>query len=88
MGGNYGYIKITNKLNANGKKVLLIKDSYANPVAPYLALSVSELEVVDPRYFEDEMHMSITDHISQSNPDLVIMLYNPNALKDDTFFNY
>lgn len=88
MGGNYGYIKITNKLNTNGKKVLLIKDSYANPVAPYLSLGVSELEVVDPRYFEDEMHMSITDYISQSNPDLVIMLYNPNALKDDTFFNY
>lgn len=88
MGGNYGYIKITNKLNTNGKKVLLIKDSYANPVAPYLSLGVSELEVVDPRYFEDEMHMSITDYISQSNPDLVIMLYNPNALKDDTFFKY
>lgn len=88
LGGDYGYIKITNNLNTSGKRVLLIKDSYANPVASYLALGVSELEVVDLRYFEDEMNMSVTDFIAQSNPDIVIMLYNPNALKDDTFFKY
>lgn len=88
MGGNYGYIKVTNNLETNGKKVLLIKDSYANPVATFLALGVSELEIVDPRYFEDEMGMSITEYIDKSNPDIVLMLYNPNALKDNTFFKY
>ncbi len=88
MGGNYGYIKVTNKLETGGKKVLLIKDSYANPLAPYLALGVSELEVIDLRYFESEMNMSVTEYIAQSNPDIVLMLYNPNALKDNTFFSY
>lgn len=88
MGGNYGYIKITNNLVTNGKKVLLIKDSYANVVAPYLALGVSELEVIDLRYFESEMNMSVTDFINESNPDIVLMLYNCNALKDNSFFNY
>lgn len=88
MGGNYGHIKITNNLATNDRKVLLIKDSYANPVAAYLALGVSELEIIDLRYFENEMNMSVTDYIDQSNPDLVIMLYNSNVLKDNTFFNY
>ena len=68
--------------------MLLIKDSYANPVATFMALGVSELEVIDLRYFEGEMNMSLTDYINQSNPDLVIMLYNANALKDNAFFNY
>ena len=88
MGGNYGYVKVTNKQASGEKKVMLIKDSYANPVATFMALGVSELEVVDLRYFEGEMNMSLTDYIDQSKPDLVIMLYNANALKDNAFFNY
>ncbi|MBR5273287.1 MAG: hypothetical protein IKU25_07870 [Clostridia bacterium] len=88
MGGNHALITVTNHIETNGKKVLLVKDSYANPVATHLAISVSELDVIDLRYFEAETNMTLTEYINQSNPDVVVMLYNPNALKDNSFFNY
>ena len=80
LGGDFSYIKIANKLDTSEKKALIIKDSYANPLSTYLSLNVSELEVIDLRYFEDEMDMSVSEYIEQSNPDTVIMLYNPSAV--------
>ena len=86
LSGDFGYMKITNKLNPDGKKVLLIKDSYANPVATHLALDVAQLEIVDLRMLATENNKTVKDVIEESNPDMVIMLYSSQQFfKTNTF---
>jgi hypothetical protein len=52
LGGNYGHIKISD--NTNKPKLLIIKDSFANALAPFLARHF-ELDMVDPRYFRGDV---------------------------------
>ncbi len=49
LGGNYSHISITENNTAEKEKLLLIKDSYANSVIPFLAIHF-DIEVIDPRY--------------------------------------
>ena len=49
--GNRPYVKITNLKNKDAPKVLMIRDSFSLMVAPYLALSCSELILIDTRSF-------------------------------------
>lgn len=62
----------------SSKKLLLVKDSYANSFIPFLAQSYREIVVVDPRYFFD----NIDDIIKAEEITEVMFLYNAN-----TFFN-
>ena len=48
-GGDFRLQIMKNNLNPNGKKILLIRDSFACVVAPFLALQTSELHVCDVR---------------------------------------
>ena len=62
----------------SSKRLLLVKDSYANSCIPFLAQSYREIVVVDPRYFFD----NIDDIIKAEEITEVMFLYNAN-----TFFN-
>ena len=88
LNGDYGYIKITNNLNPDGKKVLLIKDSFANPVATHLALDVSVLEIVDLRMLATENNKTVRDVIEESNPDMVIVFYSSQQLLKTITFDF
>ncbi|MBE6668442.1 MAG: hypothetical protein E7607_09070 [Ruminococcaceae bacterium] len=72
MGGNYGFMSVT-KDGEDRKELLLIKDSYANSVIPFLAIHY-DLTVIDPRYFTGD----ITEHIQ--NADSVIVLLGIDTL--------
>ncbi len=86
LGGDFGYMKISNNLNPNGKKVMIIKDSFANPVATHLSLDVAQLEIVDLRMLAAENSKTVKDCIDESNPDIVIILYSSQQLfKTETF---
>ena len=78
-------IHVDNELNTNGKRVLLIKDSFAVPVAAWLSCIVDELWIVDLRY---EQTASVKQYIQDYEIDTVIVLYNPDALNSEVFFNY
>lgn len=57
------------------EKLLLIKDSYANSMIPFLAQNFREIVVVDPRYyFEDIEALMKKEDITQ-----VMFLYNANT---------
>ena len=62
----------------SSKRLLLVKDSYANSFIPFLAQSYREIVVVDPRYFFD----NIDDIIKAEEITEVMFRYNAN-----TFFN-
>lgn len=63
-----------------GEKLLLIKDSYANSMIPFLAQNFREIVVVDPRYyFEDIEALMKKEGITQ-----VMFLYNANTFFEDS----
>lgn len=76
--GNNSLIKIHNNLISNDVHLLLIKDSFGNCVAPFLALGVENIDIIDPRLFNG----SIKNYIKTTEPNAVIVLYNPNSIKE------
>ncbi len=77
-GGDFRLQIFKNKLNTNGIKVLMIRDSYADVVAPFLALQVEELHLCDIRNYEYYVgeRLNLTEYINQLQPDYVLVLYN------------
>lgn len=77
-GGDFRLQIMKNNLNKNGKKILLIRDSFACVVAPFLSLQTSELHICDMRDFEDFVGDKINaeDYIKNNRPDYVIVLYS------------
>lgn len=77
-GGDFRLQIVKNNLNQNGKKVLLIRDSFACVVSPFLSLQTSELHICDVRngdyYVGDKLN--IETYIQEINPDYVIILYS------------
>jgi len=60
LDGNHGYERIQTSVN-NGKKTVIVKDSYAHILVPFLAQEYSEIDLVDLRYYRDAVSRLITD---------------------------
>jgi hypothetical protein len=82
--GNRPVISIRNNKLSDGRKVLLIKDSFANVVAPFLIMGMENLDMVDLRIFDG----SIKTYIEKNRPDTVIVLYNQAVVKNEDLFNF
>lgn len=52
-------------------KILVVKDSFANSVAPFLALCVKQTDILDPRWFKG----SIRSYIKKNQPDIVLVIH-------------
>ena len=77
--GNHPLVKI--KTDARNDKTLLIfKDSYANSFIPFLVKDFSNIIVVDPRYYYED----IDKLMEQESVDEVLYLYNANTFFNDT----
>ena len=77
-GGDFRLQIMSNKMNPEGKKVLLVRDSFACVVAPFLSLQTSELHICDVRdyaYYVGEK-LNIEEYIREVKPDYVIVLYS------------
>ncbi len=77
-GGDFREQIIENNLNADGKKILLIRDSFGCAVMPFMSLGVSSLHVVDVRdgeYYIGEK-VNVFEYIKETDPDYVVVLYN------------
>lgn len=75
-GGNYRLEIIRNELKPDGEKVLLIHDSFACAVTPFLALETGELHAIDLRDFIPSKQISVLDYIEKIQPDHVVVLYS------------
>lgn len=93
MGEDKPEIRISNQsrqqdlsLQSTPKRLLILKDSSALVMVPYLALSYDEIAVIDLRLFEE----SLMDYIAQYQPDMVLTVYNPGAfeLHNSIMFNF
>lgn len=82
LGGNHGICTVTNKNITNGKKMLVIKDSYANCFVPFIAEHYSEITIVDPRYCS---HTQIRE-INVVNYADVLILFNVSGFSQEQNF--
>lgn len=76
-GGDFGFQLIQNNRAAEGaQKILVLRDSFACCVTPFLALHAETTHVLDVRYWEGtETVQSIPDYIKSVDPDCVVILY-------------
>ena len=61
LGGNYSRLSISDP-SEEKPRMLLVKDSFANALIPFLALHF-DLEVIDPRYEQEPLSLSGYDHV-------------------------
>lgn len=79
LGGNFSKIVVTTTADTD-KKLLLFKDSYANCMLPLLTPYFKEIDIIDPRYFTEE----IDTVIKGANFTHLMFLYNVNTFLEDT----
>ena len=75
-GGNNRLQIFKNNLMDDGKKMLIIRNSYAGVVTPYLALQASELHLIDNREMEylNGEQIDIESYIEEIKPDYVLII--------------
>ena len=71
LGGNNGLVNIKTNVG-NNRKLLIIKDSFANSFIPFVINNFSEVSVVDFRYY----NMKISEYIEKENFTDILFLYN------------
>lgn len=79
LDGNYPLMTIKNHEIKDGEKILVLKDSYANAMVPFLVESFQEVHLMDLRYY----NMSLQDYMEKEGFDKVILLYGMDSYLDD-----
>ena len=74
-------IEIENKAASSQNALMLVKDSYANSIVPFLAHHYRKIYVFDTRYYRDGPSSFLSDHQDITD---VLLLYNMNTLDGDT----
>ena len=74
LDGNHPYIKIKTNFKKD-RKLLIIKDSFANSFIPFLTGHFSEIHVIDPRYYKEDM----VELIEKENIENILILYSVNT---------
>lgn len=71
MGGDHALVEINSDVE-NGKTLVVLKDSFANSLIPFLTNHYKTIYVIDTRYYNG----SIIEYIKDSEADEVLLLYN------------
>ena len=79
LGGNQPLCVIRNEDARDGGKLLLIRDSYADSLAPFLAQSFEEVHLLDLRYYR----MPPAQYAAENSIDAICVVYSvPNFITD------
>ncbi|HZY81324.1 MAG TPA: DHHW family protein [Cyclobacteriaceae bacterium] len=76
LGGDHPLVKIESEVN--GQKLLIIKDSFGNAVAPYMALHFGTVYVMDYRYFD----VNLPDFVKSNGITAIMFLHNTFAVNN------
>lgn len=82
LGGNFPMIDIRTTADTTDR-LLLIKDSYANCLVPFLVPYYREIIIIDPRYYYGD----ITEVMESNKITSVLFLYNGNTFVEDNSIN-
>ena len=80
LGGNFGYTRITANGTEERETLLVLKDSFAHSMAPFL-LQHYDLILVDLRYYKVPM----LRFCEENEIDKVLMLYNMETLTEGDY---
>lgn len=72
LGGNQPLCVIKNEAFSDGGKILLIRDSYSDSLAPFLAQSFAEVHLMDLRYYR----ASTAQYAEENGIDAICVLYS------------
>ncbi len=61
----------------NGKKLLILKDSYANAMVQFFPSHFEETRILDLRHYK---HMTVKDYIDINDIDAVVFVHNINSI--------
>lgn len=80
FGGNEPFLKIsTEQEKSSGRKILVIKDSYANCFLPFLIEEFQEIDVIDLRY----TNQRLSERIAEGEYTDLLVLYNASGFAED-----
>ena len=82
-GNDRNEVVYVNKKARSKKRILFVKDSYANPLVDFLATVCSEVVKVDPRRCSSGEE--IVRIVEKRRPDAVVMLVHPYAMWNENF---
>ncbi len=87
LDGNHGITTIKTNLGKqnekHGKKLAVIKDSYAHSIIPFLANHYDEITVFDLRYY----NFNVPSYIKENEIDEVLFIYNIDNFIEDNNLN-
>ena len=83
IGGDNAYSCITNADITDGSSIVLVKESYGNAFAPYLATMYHKVYVLDYRYFTEDF----TAFVKNNGVQDVLLLNNISATRNKTLIN-
>lgn len=79
FGGNYAKVEITTRADT-GRRVLVIKDSYAHCFVPFMLKEFDAITMLDIRYYNQKL----SELIAEGNYTDILFLYNAAGFAEDT----
>ena len=79
LGGNHP-VQVVNSSCGGGKKVAILKDSYANSIIPFLVNHFETIHLIDLRYYDGD----IIEYLYKNNLKDILILYNTTTFMTDT----
>lgn len=78
LDGNHALTTITS--DAPNGKLLIIRDSFAHCLAPFLSRHFAQIDLIDLRYFKEQ---TITEKIQQEHYDRILLVYGLASIAED-----
>lgn len=82
LDGNHGLVRITNANAETDRRLLIVRDSYAHCLAPFLAAHYAEIDLVDLRYYKHPVSQLIQERALNE----ILFVFGLDNLVTDTNF--
>ena len=83
LDGNHSLVTVTNE-NAEDRTLVVVKDSYAHTIVPFLSQHYRNIIMVDLRYYKKDVSALAKEHQAEG----VLLLYSLDNLSEDTNLSY
>ena len=84
LDGNHSLVRIENPA-AEGGRLLVVKDSFAHCLVPFLSAHYSRIDMIDLRYFKRQ---TVTDYLAENPCDEVLLVYGLESLATDNSLRF
>jgi len=87
LGGDYREQIIENTENVNGKRVLILKDSFSCAFAPFFSTVAKDICLLDMRDFDEFAgdRIDVAKYIEETKPDIVLVMYTGVTSEDKMY---